>query len=186
MSTSRSLILGESYDVCYSTTIYTPANGWEFIATMRSFGGEITAVSNFGSDGFDPIDSSYKFVFTPDLTSQLEHGNATLFLKVQRDFTPPKSVKDIKFLVSNYYINVTDPADGGKTTAAHYQEMLTKIRLVLQARANDGVAEYTIADYGMKYVPIEKLIEMEKYYQSKLDYMYDEGSSSSIAQVSIL
>ena len=186
MSTSTSLIRGESYDILYSTDIYTPLNGWEFIATMVSVSGlSIEAVPNFENTGFDSATSTYKFVFTSDTTSTLEHGNVNLFIKVQRDFTPPKSVKDVKYLVSNHNINCIDPTETNNSTA-HYQLMLNNIKLTLQARAGDGVAEYNIADYGMKYIPIEKLIEMEKYYQSKLDAIYGTDGSSTIAQVSLL
>lgn len=176
---SSNIVQGDTYPFTHQTHIYRPEEGWAIEATVT----DKNAVTIVGAmTSYSASNCLWSGVFLPADTSTLTVGSAGFTVRFKRDFTPPQATQDVRTDVRGVVLQVVDPS-GMDSEQSYYIEQLRQVRACLEARLKGGVAEYTVADYSMRYLSVEDLWKLEKYYANKVADFASGMSNNGVSQV---
>lgn len=163
---ASTLVIGDTLPFTHFTKRFPQSDRWELVATITD-SANTSIVSETSLTTYNVATGLWEGLFLSDMTTTLVPGVASFTLQFKRDFTPALSVQDIRTDVTGKVVNVVAPNDVN-TSSTYYITQLTKVRACIAARLSGGVAEYSIADYSMRYLSLEELMKLERYYESKI------------------
>lgn len=177
---SSNIVQGDTYPFTHRTHLYRPEDGWAIEATITDKAG-VSIVGTMSE--YSARECLWTGVFLPSDTSTLTVGSAGFSVRFKRDFVPPQSTQDVRTDVRGLVLQVVDPS-GMDSDQAYYIDQLKQVRACIDARLKGGVAEYTVADYSMRYLGLDDLIKLEKYYAQKVaDLANGNSTNNGISQV---
>jgi hypothetical protein len=167
MSNSTTLTIGDTYPIYYKTTDFTPDGLWSLRAFLTD-SAATTIECEATSTTYNNETCEWASIFMPDDTALLISGIASLTIRFYKDFVPALAVKDTRTALAGHVITVKSATEMD-ANMEYFTSMLVQVRACIKARLTGGVEEYTVADYSMRYLDLDKLTKLEKYYQNKVD-----------------
>ena len=175
---ANTLVIGDTYPYTNTdkTREYTEANGWSMTTTIYdALTPESVSLESVAT--YDHIRSLWVGTFPAQATLNLSIGNSTITIR----FTKPDPLNIgndiINTVLTGHALNCIVSSAPGVSDLAYYSGMLADVRATLKARVSGGVAEYTVADYSMKYIDLAALQKMELYYIAKVDEFSNPNSA---------